>query len=241
MSDRTLLRVDSLTVRYGAAVALEGASFELHQQQIVGVFGPNGAGKSSLLKGIAGLVRPASGRVVLDGKDLTALDAEAHARQGMILVPEGRGIFGPLTVEENLRLGAYPSGSIDRTDLRSRLNDAFELFPVLEERRGQRAGTLSGGESAMLAVARGLMSRPRVLLLDEPSLGLAPTITARLFERLRLIKSTDVGVVVVEQKAAELMNLVDWSLVLRQGRQEHWEEGALDLDQLDRMYFGADA
>lgn len=241
MNDRTLLRVDSLTVRYGAAVALEGASLELNRQQIVGVFGPNGAGKSSLLKGIVGLVRPASGRVVFDGNDVTALDAEAHARQGMILVPEGRGIFGPLTVEENLRLGAYPSGSIDRRDLQSRLNDAFELFPVLEERRGQRAGTLSGGESAMLAVARGLMSRPRVLLLDEPSLGLAPTITARLFERLRLIKQTDVGVVVVEQKAAELMNLVDRSLVLRQGRQEHWEEGALDLDQLDRMYFGADA
>lgn len=241
MTGRTLLEVEDLAVAYGAAVVVDGVSLEVGERQIVGVFGANGAGKSSLLGGIVGLVRPVRGHVLLDGEDVTREDPEAHARRGVILVPEGRGIFGPLTVEENLRLGAYPSGAVGRHEMERRLNDAYELFPALVERRTQLAGTLSGGEAAMLAVARGLMSRPRVLLLDEPSLGLAPTVTARLFERLAALKLSDVGVVVVEQKAAQLMHVVDRSLVMRQGRREHWGEGTIDVADLDRMYFGTKA
>ncbi|MPZ51781.1 MAG: ATP-binding cassette domain-containing protein [Acidimicrobiia bacterium] len=241
MTDRPLLQVESLIVSYGASVAVNEVSLEATENEIIGVFGPNGAGKSSLLKGIVGLVRPNSGHVNLDGNDVTRKDAETHAKQGLALVPEGRSIFGPLSVEENLCLGAYPSGRAGREEMDERLNDAFELFPVLKDRYQQQAGTLSGGEAAMLAVARGLMSRPRVLLLDEPSLGLAPTITARLFERLGSLKETGVTTVIVEQKAAELMDLVDHSLVLRRGQEEHWGPGAIDLSQLDEMYFGADA
>lgn len=237
----TLLVTEELTVRYGASVAVDRISLEVRQHEIVGVFGANGAGKSSLLKAIVGLVRPASGKVLLDGEDVTTNGAERHARKGLILVPEGRQLFGPLTVEENLRLGAYPSGQLSKSEMGSRLDHSFDLFPVLKERRRQVAGTLSGGESAMLAVARGLMSRPTVLLLDEPSLGLAPTITMRLYERLAQLKDADVGVLVVEQKAAQLLDIVDHSLVMRQGRQEYWAEGAISLDELDRMYFGAEA
>jgi ABC-type branched-subunit amino acid transport system ATPase component len=235
----TLLTVEGLTVRYGAALAVDNISLEVGRHEIVGVLGPNGAGKSSLLKAIAGLVRPAGGRVLLDGEDVTRHGAERRARKGLVLVPEGRKTFGPLTVEENLRVGAYPSGNLGKAELDRRLGKAFELFPVLKERRKQVAGTLSGGESAMLAIARGLMSRPRTILLDEPSLGLAPTVTARLFEQLAQLKEIDIGAVVVEQKAAQLLDIVDRSLVMRQGRQEHWSEEAISLDELDRMYLGA--
>jgi ABC-type branched-subunit amino acid transport system ATPase component len=236
-----LLTVRELTVRYGASVAVDEVSLTLHQHEIVGVFGPNGAGKTSLLKAIVGLVRPAEGQVLLDGEDVTRDGAERHARKGVMLVPEGRQLFGPLTVVENLRLGAYSSGNLKKAEMDARLRQAFDLFPVLEERSRQLAGTLSGGEAAMLAVARGLMSKPRVLLLDEPSLGLAPTVTARLYERLAQLKEAEVGVIVVEQKAAQLLDIVDHSLVLRQGRQEHWAEGAISLEELDEMYFGASA
>lgn len=239
MHDEAILRAEGLRVAYGAAVAVSDVSLTLKPRQIVGVFGPNGAGKSSLLKAIVGLVRPLAGRVLLAGQEVTRYGAEARARRGVILVPEGRGIFGPLTVEENLRLGLYPAKFLDKHEVEERLSEAFELFPTLKERRAQVAGTLSGGEAAMLAVARGLMSRPRVLLLDEPSLGLAPGITLRLFERLGHLRQTNMGMVIVEQRAAELMDLVDYSLVMRQGRQEHWGEGGIGLAEFNRMYFGS--
>lgn len=239
MDRRTLLKVEDIAISYGAAVVVDGVSLEVQEHEIVGVFGANGAGKSSLLKGIVGLVRPVRGLVQLGGEDVSRLDTEGRARRGIILVPEGRGIFAPLTVEENLLLGAYPSGRIPRAEFARRREEAFDLFPVLGERRRQLAGTLSGGEAAMLAVARGLMSNPRLLILDEPSLGLAPAATARLFERLGTLKASNMGILVVEQKAAQLMDLVDRSLVMRQGRSEHWGDGAIDLSDLDRMYFGA--
>jgi branched-chain amino acid transport system ATP-binding protein len=232
-----VLTVEQLSVRYGSAEAVHDVSLTVEEGEVVGVLGPNGAGKSTTLSAVAGLVRPASGRITVAGLPVDGWSVERRVRAGLALVAEGRRVLAPLTVEENLRLGAYALR--DRKAVAERLDEAFAMFDVLAERRGQLAGTLSGGEAAMLVVARALMSRPRLLLLDEPTLGLAPLASARLFTRLAELKAAGMPMLIVEQKASGLLDVVDRVAVLAQGRIVA-ERRAVDMDpgELQSLYLG---
>ena len=179
------LAVEDLAVSYGKRRAVEGVSLTVGRGEIVALLGANGSGKSTTLRTISGLVRPAQGRVLYEGRDITREPADRIVAAGVGHVPEGRDVFVEFTVLENLLVGGH---TVPRRDLAARLEDAFELFPVLRERRRQVAGTLSGGEQQMLAIARGLMSKPKILMFDEPSLGLSPLLTMNLFEIIRRLK-----------------------------------------------------
>lgn len=220
-----MLAVENLSVSYGAVRALDGVSFTASPGRITAVLGANGAGKTTLLRTISGLVRPHQGRVRLDQKDLTLLAAEDVVRTGVAHVPEGRGVIDELTVEDNLRLGSL--WRRDRADNRLALDEVYELFPPLAERRRRAGSTLSGGERQMLAIGRALMSRPRVLLLDEPSLGLAPRITAQIMAMLgELTHGSELTVVLVEQNARSALSVAGWAVVVHLGRivvQDHSE------------------
>ena len=209
-----MLEVDGLEVRYGAVPAVRNLSLSVAEGEIVGLIGPNGAGKSTTLHAITGLIPAYAGDVRLDGRSILRLPPEAIARAGLALVPEGRRIFGEFTVEENLRLGLAArrdSGG------RGALADAFELFPVLHEFRRRSAGALSGGQQQQLAIGRAFVARPRVLLLDEPSLGLAPTIVDGVFEALIRIRERGVTILLVEQRAQRTVALADRTAVLAAG------------------------
>jgi len=195
----SLLRLEQLQVSYGGIRAVKGIDLEVKQGELVCLIGANGAGKTTTLKAVTGLVRAAGGRVLYDGQDITGLRVPEIARRGLALVPEGRGVFAQLTIEENLAMGAYARN--DRAGVAADVERAFSLFPRLKERRAQTAGTLSGGEQQMLAIARALMSRPRLLLLDEPSMGLAPLMVERIFEVIRTIAAEGVTLLLVEQNA----------------------------------------
>jgi len=211
-----MLRVEDLHTAYGPVRALDGVSFEVAQGSITAVLGANGAGKTSLLRTLSGLVRARAGHISLDGRNIGRLAVEQIVRLGMAHVPEGRGVIGELSVEENLRVGAYRRR--DGRAVRADVERCFEYFPRLGERRGQRAGNLSGGEQQMLAISRGLMLRPRLLLLDEPSLGLAPVITRELFKILGTIaRDEGVTVLLVEQNAKLALGLADYAYVLEAG------------------------
>jgi branched-chain amino acid transport system ATP-binding protein len=210
-----MLRVDDLEAGYGPIRALDGVSFEVERGSITAVLGANGAGKTTLLRTLSGLVRARAGRIRLDGRGIGGLPVERIVRLGMAHVPEGRGVIEELDVEENLRLGGLWPGSGGRDGLA----DVYELFPRLRERRGQAASTLSGGERQMLAIGRALMSRPRVLLLDEPSLGLAPIVAAQIMALVRdLRERTRLTVLLVEQNAKAALSIADRGIVLRLGR-----------------------
>ncbi|MDI9370482.1 MAG: ABC transporter ATP-binding protein [Synergistaceae bacterium] len=210
-----LLEVDDFYVNYGAIKALSGVSLKVFKGEIVCVIGSNGAGKSTLMNSIMGMVRRESGEVRLDG---AVLDRRAYrvVQQGISLSPEGRRVFAPLTVLENLKMGAFPRGKT--VDLDNDLEWVFNLFPRLKERIGQYAGTLSGGEQQMLAIGRALMSRPKVLLLDEPSLGLAPIVIKDIFKELRLINDEGVTILLVEQNARQALLLSDRGYVIQTGK-----------------------
>jgi len=180
-----MLRIENLSVHYGGIHALQGASFEVPEGKIVTLIGANGAGKSTSLKAIVGLVKPSSGSITLNGESLVNLATKDIVRRGVVLAPEGRRIFPNLTTEENLELGAFARS--DKAGVQADKHKMFQLFPRLEERRKQKAGTMSGGEQQMLAVARALMSRPKLLMMDEPSLGLAPLIVKMIFDIVRTI------------------------------------------------------
>jgi branched-chain amino acid transport system ATP-binding protein len=195
----SLLRLEQLQVAYGGIRAVKGVDIEVNQGELVCLIGANGAGKTTTLRAVTGLVRAAAGRVLYDGQDITGLKVPEIARRGLALVPEGRGVFAQLTIEENLAMGAYARN--DRAGIAADVERAFTLFPRLKERRSQTAGTLSGGEQQMLAIARALMSRPRLLLLDEPSMGLAPLMVERIFEVVRTIAAEGVTLLLVEQNA----------------------------------------
>jgi branched-chain amino acid transport system ATP-binding protein len=210
----SLLEIRGLEVRYGGIRAVRGIDFEVGGGELVCLIGANGAGKSSTLRAISGLMRTAPGTVRFDGRDVSGEQAFERARSGLVMVPEGRGVFPQLTVEENLAMGAYSRTDGDIASDRRRV---FELFPRLEERRRQSAGTLSGGEQQMLAIGRALMSRPKLLMLDEPSMGLAPIAVRRIFEVIRDIGRAGVTVLLVEQNARLALELAGRAYVMESG------------------------
>ncbi|MBI2524866.1 MAG: ABC transporter ATP-binding protein [Candidatus Rokubacteria bacterium] len=209
------LELEEVSVYYGKRRALEGVSLQLGEGEIVTLLGANGAGKSTTLRAVSGLVRPLRGRILYDGRDVTGWPADAIVAAGIGHVPEGRDLFPEFTVLDNLLVGGHTVG---RRELAARLELGFELFPLLRERKRQRAGTLSGGEQQMLAMARALVSRPRVLLLDEPSLGLAPILTREIFRVIRQINQRGVSVLLVEQNARRALGVADRGYVLETGR-----------------------
>jgi branched-chain amino acid transport system ATP-binding protein len=211
----SLLSLEGLQVAYGGIRAVKGIDIAVEPGELVCLIGANGAGKTTTLRAITGLVRPAAGRVVYDGGDIGGRPVHEIARSGLALVPEGRGVFAQLTIEENLEMGAYPRN--DPAGVRQDIERAFTLFPRLKERRRQTAGTLSGGEQQMLAIARAMMSRPRLLLLDEPSMGLAPLMVERIFEVIRTIATEGVTMLLVEQNARLALEVSHRGYVLEGG------------------------
>ena len=212
-----MLKVDDLSVAYGGLHALSGVSLALAEGQFVAIVGPNGAGKTTLFKAISGTVTPVSGRITYRGADLLAVPSWQRAHLGIAHVPEGRQVFGALTVLENLEMGAYSRSG--RSGWTRNIERIFALFPVLAERRHQLAGTLSGGEQQMLAIGRGIASSPRLLLLDEPSMGLAPTVADLIFDRIAALNREDrITLLLVEQRVAEALESCDYGYVLETGR-----------------------
>jgi branched-chain amino acid transport system ATP-binding protein len=211
-----LLEAKSLSVGYGGAPAISGVSLAVDEAEIVVVIGPNGAGKSTLINAIAGLLRPLSGTLRFDDVDLRSVPPYLVSSHGIALVPEGRRLFPGMSVEENLDIGCYQPKA---RKLRDRgLERAYTLFPVLREKRHQLAGTLSGGQQQMVAIARALMAQPRLLLLDEPSLGLAPAIVSEMFQVIRMIQEEGMAILLVEQNVAQAMDIADRAYVLEEGR-----------------------
>ncbi len=236
-----MLEIESLEVNYGAVRAVRGVSLSVRAGELVTLLGANGAGKSSTLMAIAGATRTAAGRVLLDDTDVTGAAPEEMVRRGVAAVPETRDVFPDLTVEQNLQLGAFTRRR-DQAGVLSDCREFFERFPILAERRRLPAGNLSGGEQQMLVIARALMSRPSVLLLDEPSLGLAPLVVDQIFEMIRDLKEAGLTILLVEQNAAKALAVSDRAYVMRLGRIE--VEGAAseiaDATELKSLYLGAE-
>ena len=230
------LVVSDLVVRYGPVTVVRGLSLEVSPGEIVGLIGPNGAGKSSTLHAIMGAVRPAGGSIRLGERELVGRTPESVARAGIALVPEGRRIFGELTVEENLRLGL--AGRRTQDGARTALDRVLDLFPVVAESRRRQAGALSGGQQQQLAIARALVASPDVLLLDEPSLGLSPTVTDTVFETLGTIREDGLAVLLVEQRAQRTVALADRTHVLANGelRLTLTPDDAADTDRMIHAY-----
>ena len=211
----SLLALEQLQVAYGGIRAVKGIDLHVEPGELVCLIGANGAGKTTTLRAVTGLVKPAAGRIVFDGKDITGRRVHEIARLGLALVPEGRGVFPQLTIEENLAMGAYPRA--DAAEVAADIERAYALFARLKERRRQTAGTLSGGEQQMLAISRALMSRPRLLLLDEPSMGLAPLMVEKIFDVVRAIAAEGMTLLLVEQNARLALEVSHRGYVLEGG------------------------
>lgn len=233
-----MLKVTDLNVRYGAIEAVRELTFDVREGQAVAIIGANGAGKSTTLNAIGGLLKPARGRIELAGQDITRLRADQIARLGLVQVPEGREVLAPLTVDENLRLGAYIRN--DKPAIERDLVSMYERFPVLGQRRVQAAGLLSGGEQQMLAVARALMARPKLLTLDEPSMGLAPLVVERVFEIITEIKAQGTTLLLVEQNAHKALQVADYVYVLERGKLVHAApaQALRDDERIVKAYLG---
>ena len=231
-----MLTIDDLRVNYGGIEAVKGITFQVPERSIVTLIGANGAGKSTTLRAIAGLVKPASGRIHLQAEDITSLSPDRIVQKGITLVPEGRHVFPDMTVLENLKIGAYL-----RTDsLEEDLRWVYDLFPRLKERSWQAAGTLSGGEQQMLAVGRALMSRPKLMMMDEPSLGLAPIVVKGIFDIIKEINRQGVTILLIEQNANMALHTADLAYVLETGRIALTGSGdeLLHNEQVRRAYLG---
>ncbi len=213
-----MLELRDIHARYGAVRVLHGISLKVQQGELVAVVGANGAGKSTTLSTIAGVVRPSAGEIVFKGEAITGQTPETIVRKGIAMVPENRDIFSALTVEQNLRLGAYIRG--DRAEYLRDLDQMFELFPILTDRRGQAAGTMSGGEQQQLAIARALMSHPQLLIFDEPSLGLSPKLVDQVFALVQKLHKEGMTILLVEQNVAQALNIADRAYLIRMGRVE---------------------
>ena len=214
-----MLKVTDLTVNYGAIEAVRGVSFDVKDGQVVAIIGANGAGKSTTLNTVGGLLKPLSGKIELDGKNITGLRSDQVTQLGLAQVPEGREVLATLSVEENLRLGAYIRN--DHEEIEKDLQAMFKRFPILDKRRKQAAGLMSGGEQQMMVVARALMTRPKLLTLDEPSMGLAPLIVNQIFEIITEIRAQGVTILLVEQNARKALQVADYAYVLERGQLVH--------------------
>ncbi len=232
-----MLRIEGLGAGYGDAQVLRDLTMEVRQGQIVAMIGANGAGKTTTLKTVSGLLRPRQGEVLFEGKPIHTWPSHRIVASGLVQVPEGRHLFREMTVLENLELGAFRRGKSRRSQTLKRV---FELFPVLEERKGQLAGTLSGGERQMLAIGRALMTQPRLLMLDEPSLGLAPLIVLNIFEIIQEIREAGTTVLIVEQNAVQTLSMADWGYVLENGEIVLGGTGAelMENEQIRTAYLG---
>ena len=233
-----MLKLENVHTYYGAIQALKGVSIEVNQGEIVTLFGSNGAGKTTLLMSVCGSPRIREGKITFEGKEISGTDTHQIMRSGIAVSPEGRRVFKDLTVAENLMMGGFFSS---REEIQSGLEYVYGLFPRLKERASQRAGTMSGGEQQMLAIGRALMSRPRLLLLDEPTLGLAPLIIAQIFDIIRTIRDQGITVFLVEQNANKALQVADRGYVLETGRVVLADTGAALLVNPDvrRAYLGA--
>ena len=231
-----LLRLDGIDTYYGEIHILQDVELEVGPGELVCLLGGNASGKSTTLKTILGIVRPRRGAVVFDGEDVTGRSTSYRIKRGMAIVPENRRLFAPMTVYENLEMGAYLYGGLRKEDL----DRAYDLFPVLRERRSQLAGTLSGGEQQMVAMARALMARPKLLLMDEPSMGLAPILVERSFEIIQQVHEAGVAILVVEQNANVSLSIADRGYVLQTGRivLADRAEALLENEGLRKAYLG---
>ena len=236
-SDGAMLQLDGVSTFYGPIQALDDVSLVVNRGEIVTLIGSNGAGKTTLLMTVCGNPRAATGHIRFEGQDIARLDTPQIMRNGIAISPEGRRVFADMTVTENLQMGGFFQ---NREDIEAGLEHAFNLFPRLRERAHQRAGTMSGGEQQMLAIGRALMSRPRLLLLDEPTLGLAPLIIAQIFEIIQKIRSEGVTVFLVEQNANRALQLADRGYVLENGRivLEDSGQNLLANDDIRKAYLG---
>ena len=237
MASSVVLQAEDVAVRYGGVEALQPITLSIVSGGLLLVLGPNGAGKTSLLRALVGAVPLRSGRVLLDGRDVSRLPAHRRSRAGVALVPEGRGRLPGLTVEENLELGRRAAGQ-RAGDRETEFRAIFELFPPLRERLRQDCSTLSGGEMQMLAIGRALLLKPRLLMLDEPSLGLAPQATARVYRALDALGAGGLAMLVVEQKAVPLPRSSEATIVLRNGRVVFRRDERPTADELARLYLG---
>ncbi|MEI7447928.1 MAG: ABC transporter ATP-binding protein [Burkholderiales bacterium] len=236
-----MLEARGLRVAYGSATALWDVDLDVGASELLVVVGPNGAGKSTLINAIAGINRVAAGRLTFGGRDLAGLPAHRFCAEGIAIVPEGRRLFASMTVRENLELGSYlPSARAHRA---ASLERVCALFPVLAERMGQQAGSLSGGQQQMVAIGRALMARPRLLLLDEPSLGLAPSVVLDMFDAIRRIHAEGVAVLLVEQNVAMAMEVAQRACVIEEGRivAQGTPDELMARPELRRAYLGLDA
>ncbi|MCB2192328.1 MAG: ABC transporter ATP-binding protein [Deltaproteobacteria bacterium] len=233
-----MLEVSSLEVRYGDLVALSDLDLQVAPGTIVALLGSNGVGKTTLINTLCGLLKPSAGAISYNGRDLTSLQPHQIVQQGLVQVPEGRKLFPHMTVLENLQMGAYNPKA--RSQVNESLSFVYRLLPRLKERTGQMAGTLSGGEQQMVALGRGLMARPKLLILDEPSLGLAPLVVQAIFETVRLVKETGITVLLVEQNVHQVLSFCDWAFVLEDGRITLQGDGAelLDDSHVREAYLG---
>jgi ABC-type branched-subunit amino acid transport system ATPase component len=233
----TILEAENITAGYTKGVnILNNVGLHLKSGQIVSVIGPNGAGKSTLLKTIFGILKPASGKIRLRGEDITGLKPDRVAKRGISYVPQVNNVFPSLTIQENLDMGAF----IRSDDYSQRLDQIYQLFPILGERKKQKAGQLSGGQRQMVAMGRALMVDPQVLLLDEPSAGLAPNLVEMIFEKIMDINKTGVSMIIVEQNAREALKMADHSYVLAMGRNvlDDSGEALLNNEEVGRLYLG---
>jgi len=236
--DGFLLKADGIHAGYGKLQILHGVSLEVQPRELVSIIGPNGAGKSTAFKTIVGLLHPMPGRILFDGRDITGLLPYQVLRLGLAYVPQGRIVFPQMTVLENLEMGAYIE--TDRLRIRESLDRVHAIFPILAERRHQKAGTMSGGEQQMLAIGRSLMTTPKLILLDEPSLGLSPKFVTLIFEKLIEMKRAGYTMVVVEQNAAKALSVADRGYVLELGRNRFAGTGQALLNdpEVKRLYLG---
>ena len=231
-----MLKIDNIHVYYGAIHAVKGVSFEVNDGEIVALIGANGAGKSTILKTVSGLMHPRSGSIHFDGADISHAEAHKLVHKGLAHVPEGRRIFLQMTVQENLEMGAFTQKEVSKADLER----MFQLFPRLKERRKQIAGTLSGGEQQMLAMSRALMSHPKLLMLDEPSMGLAPILVDQIFDIIRELHAAGTTILLVEQNATKALQIADRAYVLETGKITLSGTGAelASSDEVRKAYLG---
>ena len=235
-----MLKVKNLKVNYGHISALNGISFEVPDDSIVSLIGANGAGKTTTLMAISGLVDAAEGQILLDDMDITDCRPNSIVQMGVCHVPEGRHVFPELSVYENLVAGAIPCKKLPRAELQNRIEQQFELFPRLKERSSQMAGTMSGGEQQMLAIPRGLMSNPKLLMLDEPSLGLAPIIVEEIFNMIEKVRKAGTTVLLIEQNASIALQISDYAYAIELGRISLSGTGQelLNSEDVKRVYLG---